>query len=199
MSDLILASGSPIRRSLLERAGIRFAVEKPRVDEDALRKSLTQDDVSPRDMSDALADFKARRVASKTSAGFVLAADQILEFDGAAIGKSRDQAEAAELLSRLQGQQHKVHSAVVIYENAKPVWRHVATATLTMRALTANDIDRYLSRHWLDVSYCVGHYRVDAEGIRLFQRIDGDYFTVLGIPLLQTLNYLSDRGVLEDD
>ena len=199
MTDLILASGSPVRRALLEAAGKRFPVRKPQVDEVALRAALEQDQNSPRDMSDALADFKARRVAAKYPTSVVLAADQVLEFEGRAIGKSGTQEQAADLLDRLQGSRHQLHSASVIYENGKTVWRHVGTAMLTMRPMSKDAIHRYLSRHWVDVSYCVGHYRIEAEGVRLFQRIDGDYFNVLGIPLLPTLNYLTDRGFLDDD
>lgn len=194
---LLLASSSPIRAALLSRAGIPFETRKAPVDEDALRAGLIAEGATPRDMADALAEAKARRVAAKEPSGLVLGADQILEFEGAAHGKFPDREAAERGLTEMQGKRHMLHSAAVIYEDGAPVWRHVGTARMMMRPLSPAYIAAYLDRYWDDVSYCAGAYRVEEEGVRLFSRIDGDQFAVQGLPLLEILAYLALKGVVE--
>lgn len=193
---LLLASTSPVRAELLARAGIPFEVRTARVDEEALRAGLSAEGASPRDMADALAEAKARRVAAKEPSGLVLGADQILEFDGAAHGKFPDRAAAEDGLMAMQGKRHMLHAAAVIYEDGAPVWRHVGTARMVMRPLSRAYIAQYLDTYWDEVSYCAGAYRVEAEGVRLFTRIDGDQFAIQGLPLLEILAYLALKGVV---
>lgn len=193
---LILASASPIRRQLLTRAGIAHEVVPARLDEEALRLSLQADGVSPRDMADALAEAKARKVAQKHPQAMVLGCDQVLDLDGAAVGKAATRDEAAAQLAAMSGKAHRLHSAAVIHENGGPVWRHVATVKMQMRALSADFLASYLDRNWPAVSDCVGGYKLEEEGVRLFSRIDGGYFEVLGLPLLEIQGYLALRGLV---
>jgi len=196
MTTLILASGSDIRAKLLQNAGLKINVQVAKVDEDAIKQSLLAEDTQPRDIADSLAEAKARRVSAGHPGDMVLGCDQVLELDGKLISKSEDRAQAFDLLKSMRGKQHTLHSAAVIYEDARPVWRHVGRARLTMRDISGDYLEDYLVRNWGSVSGCVGHYKLEEEGVRLFTSIDGDYFTVLGLPLLEILSYLTLRGTV---
>lgn len=196
MLPFILASASPTRAEMLRNSGVRFESSPVRIDEDAIRRSLAADGASPRDIADTLAEFKARKAAEKTPTAMTLGSDQILALKGEVFAKPNDKAEAADHLHRLSGQTHHLYSAAVIYEDTKPVWRTVGTARLSMHTLTNSDIDTYLDRAWPTVEGCVGAYQAEALGAQLFSRIDGDWFSVLGLPLLQVLSYLRMRGML---
>jgi septum formation protein len=194
---IILASGSAARRDMLRNSGVTFEVEVPRVDEDAIKSSLLAEEAKPRDVADTLAEYKARRVASKQTDALVIGSDQVLGFEGAILSKPVSPEQAAEQLRAMSGKKHVLLSAAVIYEDAKPVWRSIGTATLFMRNLSQSYIDDYVTRNWDDIRHCVGGYQLEAEGARLFSRVDGDYFTVLGMPLLDVLGYLTTKGVID--
>ena len=194
---IILASGSEIRRKLLENAGVPHRIVPARIDEEAVKAALVADHVAPRDIADALADAKARRVSGKYPGDLVIGADQVLELNGVLLSKPADRGEAAHQLGCLSGRRHELHSAVVVYEDGRPVWRHVERAQLTMRPITEGFIARYLDRNWDSVRNSVGAYRIEEEGVRLFSTVSGSYFTILGLPLLQLLAYLGERGVIE--
>ena len=196
MTDLILASGSEIRAELLRRGGLEIEADPARVDEDAIKQSLLAENALPRDIADSLAEAKARRVSSRHAQTLVLGCDQVLEFDGALLSKTGDQAQALEQLKSLQGKRHTLYSAAVIYEDARPVWRHIGKTRLHMRELSDGYLEDYLTRNWKSVEGCVGNYMLEEEGVRLFSSIDGDYFTVLGLPLLEILSYLTLRGTV---
>lgn len=181
---------------MLQNAGVRFELAPVRIDEEAIRQSLVGDDASPRDIADALAEFKARKAAEKTPGALILGSDQILALKGEVFAKPNNRSEAADHLHRLSGQTHHLYSAAVIYEDAKPVWRTVGTARLSMHSLSASEIDAYLDVAWPEVEGCVGVYQAEGLGGQLFSRIDGDWFSVLGLPLLQVLSYLRMRGML---
>lgn len=196
MTDrLVLASTSATRQRLLARAGVAFELRVPRVDEAEARRSLAAAGTAPRDVADALAELKASR-ARAGPGELVLGADQVLEHRGAILGKPASPEEARAQLGRLNGERHALHSAAVLFDESGPVWRHVATARLTMRAASPDWLDAYLARNWPAVSHSVGGYLIEDEGVRLFSRIEGDFFTVLGLPLLPLLLYLTDRGTL---
>lgn len=194
---LVLASSSGIRRQMLENAGVSFEVSLPRVDEDAVRQSLLAEAASPRDIADALAELKARKVSTRMPEALVLGCDQVLSFDGQIMAKPSSRADAEQQLRQLRGARHQLLSAAVIYEDGQPLWRFVGTVRLQMRDFSDSFLTAYLDRNWPDISNSVGGYKLESEGVRLFTRVDGDYFTVLGMPLLEILSYLTLRGDLQ--
>ena len=127
----------------------------------------------------------------------MIGADQTLDLEGATLSKAETEDAAAHQLTRLSGRQHSLHSAAVVAEGGRPVWRHVSSARLTMRPLSAGFIEDYLRRNWISVRTSVGCYKIEEEGPRLFSRIDGSHFAILGLPLLELLSYLTERGYIE--
>ena len=193
---LVLASGSATRAAMLRAAAVEFEVVVPRVDEEALKAGLLAEGAPARDIADALAEMKAARVSGRRPEAFVLGCDQTLSCDGRLFSKPATPDEAREQIRTLMGRTHRLHSAAVIYQHEEPVWRHVSEARLTMGRLSDEWLDGYLARNWEAVRHSVGGYRVEEEGVRLFTRIDGDHFTILGLPLLPLLSFLTLRGAI---
>ncbi len=196
-APIILASGSAVRQQMLAAAGVAFETSVARIDEDAVKESLLADGTSPRDLADALAEVKAVRISQKNPGAIVIGADQVLEIAGRVLSKPNDIDEAREHLRQLAGQQHSLFSAAVIARDGQPLWRHIGRARLWMRDLSETYQRSYLARNGRVVMQSVGGYQLETEGARLFSKIDGDYFTVLGLPLIEVLNYLSDTGNIE--
>lgn len=194
---LLLASTSTIRLQLLTNAGLKVTALPARVDEETLRTSLLAESASPHDIADALAESKARKLADKNPESLVLGCDQVLDFKGDLLSKPQDQSQARSQLMQLRSQTHSLLSAVVLYDRGQPIWRHVGRARLTMRGFSDAYLEDYLSRNWPAVGHSVGGYMLESEGIRLFDRIEGDYFTILGLPLLPLLSYLATRGFID--
>ncbi len=197
MTDrIILASGSEIRAQLLRNAQVDFETVVARVDEDAVRDALIAEGATPRDMADTLAELKAQRVAMKHPDALVIGCDQILVLGQTPFAKPHSPADALDHLKQLRGQKHQLLSAAVIYGDGKPQWRHVGTVRLHMRDASDAYLIDYVDRNWDSIRHSVGAYKLEEEGVRLFTRIEGDYFNVLGLPLLELLSYLTLRGTL---
>ena len=193
---IILASGSSIRADMLRRAGVAFDVVVPRVDEDGLRAAMEAEDATPRDIADALAEMKALRISEKHPDALVLGCDQVLDFQGEVFAKPATRDAAKRQLQVLRGARHKLLSAAVIAQHGRPVWRRIGTVTLEMRAFSDRYLEDYLDRNWPAIGQSVGSYMLEEEGVRLMARVDGDYFTVLGMPLVDILGYLTAREAI---
>lgn len=194
---LILASQSAARRAMLSAAGVPFTAESPGVDEDAAKQALRAEGLDPRALADALAELKAMRLSLRRPGALVLGCDSVVALDdGTVLDKPADRAEAAAHLRAMSGRVHQLHSAAVICENGRPVWRVVDRAAMHVRTLSDAFIAAYLEQDWEAVRWCVGVYRVEGPGAQLFSRIDGSHFTIMGLPLLPLLDYLRIRGLL---
>ncbi len=198
MTDqIILASGSEIRAALLRNAGIEADIVKPRVDEDALKAALAAEGATPRDMADKLAEMKSLRVSGRHPGALVIGCDQVLDLKGEILSKPRSPEEALSQLKALRGRTHQLLSAVVVHQNAEPLWRHVGVVRLDMAQCSDDWLEGYMARNWDSIQHSVGGYKLEEEGVRLFARVQGDYFTVLGLPLIELINWLTLRGTLQ--
>lgn len=196
MTPLVLASGSAVRVRLLQAAGIAFDVVSPHVDEEAVKESLAAERAPPRDVADALAALKASKVSMSHPGALVIGADLVLVFEGELISKMPDLAAARALLKRLAGRKHELIGGVVLAKDGSVVWRHVSRAELTMRDYSDTFLDRYIERQGEAVLSSVGCYFLEGEGVQLFSHVAGDYFTILGLPMVPLLNALREFGAL---
>lgn len=193
---LILASSSSSRKRMLQDAGVICDAIPARIDEQAIKEAMLAEDAPPRDIADKLAELKAERIARKFPDALVIGADQVLVQSDMLYDKPQTLAEAALHLQALSGKSHELLSAAVLFEEGKPVWRHIGRAQLIMRTLSQEFINQYLAQEGEDILDCVGAYRLEGRGAQLFTRVQGDYFTVLGLPLLDLLGPLRQRNVL---
>lgn len=193
--SLVLASGSGSRRRMLEAAGLVFEVEPPRMDEEAAKASLRAAGMKPRDQADALAELKALSI-SRRRPEFVIGADQMLAVDGDVLDKPKDETEARTHLLRLRGKTHELITAAVVAREGAIIWRHIDTPRLKMRAFSDEFLQDYLARAGQGVLTSVGAYQLEGLGAQLFERVEGDYFSVLGLPLLPLLAFLREHGIV---
>ena len=191
---IILASGSSIRTQMLTQAAVPHEVQNARVDEEMIKASLIAECAPPRDIADALAEMKASKISDKNAGALVIGCDQILEHGGKFLSKPKTPEQALAQLQSMRGDRHTLLSAAVIYEDGKPLWRHIGIVRLRMRDASDAYLADYVARNWDSIHHAVGAYKLEEEGVRLFSRIEGDYFNVLGMPLLEILNYLTLRG-----
>jgi septum formation protein len=195
--NIILASQSSARIAMLRDAGVEVEAHPALVDEASIKQSLIADGAKARDIADALAEAKARKVSRKFASALVLGCDQILvTAKGQILDKPESIDDARAHLTMLSGKTHRLVSAAVMCENGEPVWRIVDTAQMTMRALSDEFVSRYVETYWEQIRHCVGCYRIEAEGAQLFASVSGSQFTVIGLPLLPVLDYLRVRGLL---
>lgn len=182
---------------MLRAAGVEVEAHAPLVDEDSIKQAMAADGAKPRDIADALAEAKARKLSRKFPIDLVLGCDQILvTAEGELLDKPGDAETAKAHLAMLSGKSHRLISAAVICENGEPVWRIVDAAQMNMRVLSDAFIDDYVTQHWAHIRHCVGCYRIEAEGAQLFANVSGSQFTIIGLPLLPVLDYLRIRGLL---
>lgn len=194
-APIILASKSAARRAVLTGADVPFEVVVAGVDEDAVKSSMLAQGSGARDVADALAEIKALKV-SQGRPGFVIGSDQTLEFEGKLYDKVASLEAAAERLKAMRGKPHKLHSAVVVAKDGAPIWREVVTATLTMRDFSDEFLAAYLLADGEEALGSVGCYRLEGPGAQLFSKIEGDYFSILGLPLMGLLDLLRRHGAL---
>lgn len=196
---LILASGSASRRQMLEAAGIGFDVEPSTVDEPAVRQSLEAAEAQPLDprrLAAALARAKAEEVSRRHPHAMVVGADQVLALDGRIYEKPKSLDDARRHLLEFRGRTHALHSAVALATAGASVWQFLDTADMTVRAFSPPFLDHYIAKAGPVICTSVGAYQLEGPGIQLFERIEGDYFTILGMPLLALLAELRRRGVV---
>lgn len=194
---IILASGSPFRKALLVHAGVAIEAVPAEVDERALESPLQGSGISPEDVALVLAEAKATEVSERKPGALVLGCDQTLSLGDEVFHKPADMEAARRHLLALSGKTHQLNSAVVLARDGAVLWRHVGIASLTMRKLEPAFIGRHLARVGAKALSSVGAYQIEGEGIQLFERIEGDYFTIVGLPLLPVLAKLRDLGAID--
>lgn len=197
MSSLILASQSPFRRMLMENAGLAFTTQAAEIDERAVEAALAVGNPTPEHVAEALAIEKARDVASRNPGALVIGSDQTLSLGDRVFHKPVDMDEAKRHLMSMAARTHALNCGVALVRNGETLWSHVSVARLTMRPLSEAFIERHLARTGLKVLASVGAYQLEGEGVQLFEKIDGDYFTILGLPLLPLLAKLRDLGAID--
>jgi septum formation protein len=193
---VVLASASTIRAALLARAGIKAVQDPAGVDEAEVKRSFHHEGRSAASCAEALASAKAARIAERHPGAFIIGADQLLDCAGTGFDKPRDRAEARAQLMTLRGKRHELATAVVVAQNGAVLWQHVERPRLTMRDFSERFLDDYLRAMGDDVLTIVGAYQLEGLGIQLFARIEGDYFSILGLPLLPLLDFLRGHGVV---
>jgi septum formation protein len=196
VTRLILASGSTIRAQLLRQAEVPFEIVPARIDEDAVKDALVAEKAPLERVPETLAELKALRVSASHPGALVLGADQILAFDGTVVSKSADIGEARALLRRLRGKEHRLIGAAVLAKDGVPIWRHLAVSHLWLRDFSDEFLEDYLAHEGEAALSSVGCYRLEALGVQLFSQIEGDYFAILGLPLLSLLAALREHGVI---
>lgn len=193
---VVLASASRIRLELLLRAGVAAHAAPAHVDEPEVRASLRAEKAGAEDAAETLAELKARKVSRHVSGALVIGADQILDCDGAWFDKPPDRPRAAADLRALSGKRHSLATAVCVVRDGLRLWHHRESARLTMRPLGDAFIEAYLDAIGETALTSVGAYQLEGLGAQLFSRVEGDYFTILGLPLLPLLEFLRNHGVV---
>jgi septum formation protein len=198
MRELVLASTSPFRRRMLQAAGLSFSAVAPAVDESVLKRDLAsaRPPAGASAVAAALARAKAQAVSARMPSALVIGADQVLAFGDELFDKPADLAQAREQLQRLRGRPHQLHTAAALAEGCDIVWSRIEVATLHMRPFSDAYLDDYLAEAGPSVLNTVGGYEIEGRGIQLFERVEGDHFTIIGLPLLPLLAELRHRGVL---
>jgi septum formation protein len=195
--SLVLASTSPFRAEILGKAGLLFRAEASRIDERAVEAPLAQSGATPEDVASVLAEAKAAEVSERIPSDFVLGCDQTLSLEGQIFHKPADMEQARRHLLAFSGKTHELCSAMALAINGKTIWRHTAIAYMHVRPLSPPFIGRYLAAVGDAALKSVGAYQYEGRGIQLFDRIDGDYFTIIGLPIVPLLKKLRELGEID--
>lgn len=193
---IVLASGSATRRAMLEQAGVAFVVDTAPVDETAVKDAMRLETGNPARVAEVLAELKATRVSARHPGAIVIGADQMLDCDGVWYDKPADGAAARAQLQSLRDRTHRLVSAVVAVRDGQRLWHHTDQARLTMRRFSDAFLDDYLAKAGDAVLSSVGAYQLEGLGAQLFMAVEGDHFTILGLPLLPLLDFLRENGEL---
>lgn len=194
--SIVLASASVTRQKMLAAAGLSAISDAAHVDESAVKAAMARQGATARDVATALAEMKARQVSGRHPGALVIGADQILECEGRMYDKPSSLAAARLQLLGLRGRTHVLVSAAIVVQDGRRLWHETAEAQLTVRAFSDEFLDDYLTRLGEDVCRSVGAYQLEGLGVQLFSKIDGDFFTILGMPLLPLLSYLRGNGAV---
>ena len=190
-NKIILASKSKVRKKILEKNGINCEVIPANVDEDQVKESLTKEKATPEIISKNLAELKANKVSEKKPNELVLGADSVIDLNNELISKPTNRKEALAILQKLNGQKHQLISSVCISKNGSMIWNFTDVSTLTMKQLNLDEIKSYLAKIRDKELYAYGVYQIEADGISLFSKIEGDEDTIMGLPVKQIKEYLS--------
>ena len=196
-STLILASSSPFRRTLMRNAGLTFDAHAASIDERAIEAPLEKNGASPDEVALVLARAKAEEVSRRFPDALVIGSDQTMSLGDRVFHKPVDMGDAAAHLAALSGKTHRLNSAIALYRGGTALWDHVAHASLTVRQLSPQFIERHLQRVGTKALSSVGSYQLEGEGIQLFEKIDGDYFTIIGLPMVPLLAKLRELGAID--
>lgn len=196
-APIILASGSPFRRQLLENAGLEFSVVRPEIDERAVEAPLHRSGATPEEVAEVLAEAKAMDVSERNPGALVIGSDQTLSLGDRVFHKPSDMEDARRHLLALSGEVHQLNSAIAIVRDGETLWRFVDVARLTMRRLDPAFIGRHLAQAGDGVLGSVGAYQIEGRGIQLFDKIEGDHFAIVGLPLLPLLAKLRELGAID--
>ena len=192
MDDLILASKSKVRESILKRNGINCLVEPSNVDEDPIKESLLNKGASPEIISKNLAELKANKISQKINDKLVLGADSVIDLNGHLISKPKNRVEALEILKKLNGKIHLLISSVCISKNGSMIWNYSDKAYLTMKSFSEKELKNYLEKITDEALYAYNVYQIEGEGRHLFSKIEGDENTIMGLPVKKIKEYISD-------
>lgn len=195
MKPVILASQSQSRAALLSAAGVVFTKIGSGVDETLIKDQMLAEGATPLEIAEALGEAKALAVSRQTP-GLVIGADQTLDLEGRLFDKAESLDQVRQHLMALRGRSHQLHGGLTLAEGGAVVWRHTQSSTLTVRAFSEDFLDAYMRDHGQAVLSSVGCYHLEGFGAQLFERIDGDYFAILGLPLLPLLTALRDHGAI---
>ena len=193
---VVLASGSVTRAAMLRHAGLDFTIEAASVDEDEVKRALRAEGADAGRAAEALAELKAVRVSRRRPGALVIGADQILDCGGAWFDKPADRAAARRDLATLRGRDHQQITAACVACDGVRIWHKTQRARLTMRVFSDDFLDRYLDAAGDGILGCVGGYQLEGVGVQLFSRVEGDYFAILGLPLLPLLDFLRGHRVI---
>ena len=191
MPDIILASKSQVRRNILKKNNINFFVKPSDVDEEPVKACLIKEGASPEIISKNLAELKANKVSQKMDQDLVLGADSVIDLNGELISKPENRTEALEILKKLNGKKHDLISSVCISKNGSMIWNHTDKAELTMKEMSDGDLKDYLSKISDEALYSYNVYQIEGEGKNLFEKIEGDENTIMGLPIKKIKDFLN--------